>query len=90
MDDSVWLHILMWTLTDIVANCYIELQLTFYYNVSSLVIELLTYFQLPIHYEIGTKILTSLHVLTFLYYIHEWRKKHMMIRIEIPNHLLAD
>ena len=59
MDDSIYLRILQLNLTITVAKWYIEL-LQHYGNFSSLSMEFLKHFQLPICYEIGTNLLTSL------------------------------
>ena len=53
----------------------------------------LTHFQLPIHYETDTDLLTSLHQNTstqISYHIHEWRRKIRIIKAPIPDQLLAD
>ena len=57
---SWWEIMLDFTLTEITAKWYIELQSTSIHYFSSLE-DLLTHFQLPIHYETITKLLTSLH-----------------------------
>ena len=52
----------------------------------------LTHFQLPIRYETGTHLLTSLkqdratHILD---HIHEWWCRRHMIKFEIPDQLLT-
>jgi hypothetical protein len=56
-------------------------------------IDFLTHFQLPIHYETGTKILTSLRQSTSTHisdHIHEWRRRRRLIKASIPDQLLAD
>ena len=53
----------------------------------------LTHFQLPIRYETGTELLTSLHQTTSIHisdHIHEWRRRRRLIKVVIPNHLLAE
>ena len=53
----------------------------------------LTHFQLPIWYEIGTDLLTSLQQNTSTHisdHIHEWRRRHRLIKAPIPTLLLAD
>ena len=50
----------------------------------------LTHFQLPIRYEMGTDILTSLRQNTSTHisdHIHEWRR---LIKAPFPDQLLAD
>ena len=53
----------------------------------------LTHFQLPIWYEIGTDLLTSLQQTTSTHisnHIHEWRRRRRLIKAPIPDQLLAD
>ena len=53
----------------------------------------LTHFQLPIRYEMGTNILTSLwqNTSTHIFdHIHEWRRWRRLIKAPIPDQLLAD
>ena len=55
--------------------------------------EFLTHFHLPIWYETGTNLLTSLHQTTSTHisvHIHEWRRKRRLIKAPIPDQLLAD
>ena len=59
----------------------------------SLATVLLTHFQLPIHYEMGTDILTSLRQKTSTHisnHIHEWKMQRRLIKAPIPDQLLAD
>ena len=60
MDDSVRLRIFQRTLTGIAAKWYIELPQHSFVNFGSLATVFLTHFQLPIFYETGTDLLTSL------------------------------
>ena len=53
----------------------------------------LTHFQLPIHYEMGTYILTSLHKNTSTHisdHIHEWRRWKRLIKVLIPIQLFVN
>jgi hypothetical protein len=53
----------------------------------------LTHFQLPIRYETGTELLTSLHQKTSIHisdHIHEWRQRRRLIKVVIPDQLLAE
>jgi len=53
----------------------------------------LTHFQLPIRYEIGTELLTSLHQSTsthILDHIHEWRRRRQLIKATIPGEFVAN
>ena len=59
----------------------------------SLATVFLTHFQLPIRYEIGTDLLTSLwhNTSTHIFdHIHEWRRQRRLIKAPIPDQLLAD
>ena len=53
----------------------------------------LTHYQLPIHYETGTKILSSFkqnkatHISN---HIHEWRRRRHLIKLELPDQLLVE
>ena len=53
----------------------------------------LTHFQLPIRYEMGTELLTSLQQSTSTHisdHIHEWRQCQRLIKTTIRDQLLAD
>lgn len=53
----------------------------------------LTHFQLPIYYETGTHLLTSLkqNIATHISdHIHEWRCRHRLIKFEIPDEILTE
>ena len=62
-------------------------------NFGSLATVFLTHFHLPIHYEIGTNLLTSLQQNTSTHIsdrIHEWRRQRRLIKAPILDQLLAD
>ena len=61
MDDSVRLRLFQRTLTGIATKWYIELPQHSFVDFGSLATVFLTHFQLPIRYEMGTDLLTSLH-----------------------------
>ena len=53
----------------------------------------LTHFQLPIRYETGTELLTSLRQSTSTHisdHIHEWRRRRRLIKAAIPGEFVAD
>ncbi len=53
----------------------------------------LTHFQLSVHYEIGTYLLTSLKQDTTTHisnHLHEWRCRHQLIKFEIADQLLTE
>ena len=70
---------------------YIELPQHLFVDFGSLMF--LTHFQLPIHYEMGTDLLTSLRQNTSTHisdHIHEWRRRRRLIKAPIPDQLLSD
>ena len=76
MDGSICLIIFQRTPTRIGAKWYIELPHHSFFDFNTLAMVFLTCFQLPITYEIGIDILTSLRQTnsTHIYdHIHEWR-----------------
>ena len=70
------MHIFQQTLTGSAEKWYIELPRASFHDFNSLAMSFLTHFQLPIRYEIGTELLTSLRQTNFVHisdHIHEWR-----------------
>ena len=62
-------------------------------DLNSLETIFLTHFQLPIHYETGTDILTSLCHNTSTHisdHMHEWRRRRRLIKAPIPDQLLSE
>ena len=93
MDDLVHLRLFQQTLIGTAAKWYIELPQHSFVDFGSLATVFLRHFQLPIHYEIGTDLLTSLRENTSTHisdHIHEWRRWRRLIKASIPNQLLAD
>jgi hypothetical protein len=60
MDDSIHLRLFQRTLTGSTVKWYIELPRGFFSDFNTLDMDFLTHYQLPIHYDTGTEILTSL------------------------------
>ena len=60
VEDFVRLRIFHQTLMGAVVKWYIKLPRGAYQDFNSLAMEFLTHLQLPVHYEIGTHLLTSL------------------------------
>jgi hypothetical protein len=93
MDDSISLHLFQRTLTGSVAKWYIELPRGFFVDFNTLVMAFLTHYQLLICYETGTEILSSFkqnkatHISD---HIHEWRQRRRLIKLELPDQLLAE
>jgi hypothetical protein len=76
MDDSIRLRLFQGTLTGSATKWYIELPRASFHDFNSLAMSFLMHFQLPIRYEMGIKILTSLHQIDSMHisdHIHEWR-----------------
>ena len=61
MDDPVCLRLFQCTLASTAVKWYIELPQHSFVDFISLEIVFLTHFQLPIRYEMGTELLTSLY-----------------------------
>ena len=93
MDDLVRLWVFQWTLTNTAMKWYIELPQHSFVDFGSLVTMFLTHFQLPIRYETGTDLLTSMWQNTSTHisdHIHEWRRQRRLIKAPILDQLLAD
>jgi hypothetical protein len=93
MDDSIRLCLFQRTLTVSATKWYIELPHDFFHDFNSFAMSFLTQFQLPIHYETGTKLLTSLRQTDSVHisdHIHEWRRRRRMIKVIIPDILLVE
>jgi hypothetical protein len=93
MDDSIRLRLFQRTLTGAAAKWYIELPRGFFSDFNTLAMAFLTHYQLPIRYDTGTEILTSFkqdsgtHISD---HIHEWRRRRRLIKLELPDQLLAE
>jgi hypothetical protein len=93
MDDSIRLRLFQRTLIGSVVKWYIELPRGFFFDFNILAMDFLTHYQLPIRYDTGTEILTSFkqskgtHISD---HIHEWRRRRHLIKLELPDHLLAE
>lgn len=88
LDDSIWLRLLQQNLTGSTAKWYIELARGSFQDFNSLATTFLTHFQLPIRYEMGTHLLTSLKQTTATHIsdnIHEWRRCRHLIKFWIPD-----
>jgi hypothetical protein len=93
MDDSIRLRLFQRTLTGAAAKWYIELPRGFFSDFNTLAMAFLTHYQLPIRYDTGTKILTSFEQSTGTHisdHIHEWRRRRRLIKLELPDQLLAE
>jgi hypothetical protein len=93
MDDSIRLRIFQRTLTGSAAKWYIELPRGFFSDFNTLAMAFLTHYQLPIRYDTGTEILTSFKQTKGTHisdHIHEWRRRRRLIKLELPDQLLAE
>ena len=93
MDDSIRLQLFQRTFTGTVAKWYIEFPQHSFVDFGSLATVFLTHFQLPIRYEMGNDLLTSLWQNTSTHisdHVHEWRRQTRLIKAPILDQLLAD
>jgi hypothetical protein len=93
MDDSIRLRLFQRTLTGSATKWYIELPRDFFNDFNTLAMDFLTHYQFPIHYETRTKILSSFkkYSSTHIFdHIHEWRRRRRLIKVPLPNQLLAE
>ena len=93
MDDLVCLRLFQRTLTGTAVKWYVELPQHSFVDFGSLETVFLTQFQLPMCYEMGIDLLTSLRKNTSTHisdHIHEWRRRRRLNKAPIPNQLLAD
>ena len=92
IDDLIGLRLFQRTLTGADAKWYIELPRGIFQDFNTLTMAFLTHFQLPVRYEAGMHLLTSLkqdratHISD---HIDEWRQRHRLIKFEIPGQLLT-
>lgn len=92
VDDNFRLCLFPRTVIGNAAKWYIELQHASVNTFDALVMEFLNHFQLPIHYEIGTELLTSFCQDTSTHvsnHIHEWRRRWMLVKAPLPDFLLT-
>jgi hypothetical protein len=93
MDDSIRLRLFQRTLTGSATKWYIELPQGFFTDFNILAMAFLTHYQLPFCYETGIDILSSFkqnkatHISD---HIHEWRRRRHLIKLELPDQLLAE
>ena len=93
MDYSIRLCLSQQTLTSAPTKWYIELPRSNYRDFNSLAMAFLTHFQLPVHYETGTYLLTSLKQDTTTHisdHIDEWRHRNHLIKFNIFDQLLTE
>lgn len=93
VDDSICLRLFQRTLIGASMKWYVELPRGTYADFNSLDMAFLTHFQLPISYETGTHLLTSLYKDTATHisnHIHEWIHRRRLIKFEILDDLLME
>jgi len=91
--DSIWIHLFPHTLISNDTKWYIKLPRTSVNTFGALAMEFLNHFQLPIHYKIKTRLLTTLRQDTSTHifdHIHEWRHRQRLVKAPLPDYLLAD
>ena len=91
--DSIQLRLFQRTLIGLTAKWYIELPRGSFNNFNMLAKSFLTHFQLPVCYDNGTKLLTSLKQITSTYIsdrIHEWRRRRSLVKVFILDQILAE
>jgi hypothetical protein len=77
MEDSICLCLFQRKLMGSIAKWYIEFPRGSFQYFNSLSMSFLMHFKLPIRYEMGTKLLTSLRQTNYMHisdHIHEWRR----------------
>lgn len=93
VDDSIRLHLFQRTLIGAAAKWYTELPRGTYVDYNSLAMTFVTNFQLSVHYENATHLLTSLKQYTATHisdHIHEQRHRRRLIKFKIPNEFLTE
>jgi hypothetical protein len=93
MDDSIRLRIFQRTLMGSTTKWYIELPRGFFNDFNTLAMAFLTHYQLPIRYETRTKILSSFKQSSYTHisdHIHEWRRRRRLIKVPLPDQMLAE
>jgi hypothetical protein len=76
-DDSIQLILFQHTLIGVSMKWYIELPRGAYETFSQMVLVFLNHFQLPVHYDDGLELMSTLHqdkATHILYHIQEWRR----------------
>ena len=92
-DDSVRLRLFQRMLKVLATKWYIELLRASFDNFTALATVFLTHFQLPIRYETRKKLLTKFKQTNATHisdHIHEWRRRHRMVKTFVPDQLLAE
>jgi hypothetical protein len=86
--DYIRLRLFYCTLIEIVSQWYIELPRGTYGSFQQLVLGFLNHFQLPVRYDVGLELLSTLrqgsstHILD---HIQEWRRKIWLVKTPIPR-----
>jgi hypothetical protein len=93
MEESIRLCLFQRTLMGLVAKRYIEFPLELFNDFNTLAMVLLMHYQLQIRYKTGAKILISFKQSssTHIYnHIHEWKRRRHLIKVPLPDQLLAE
>jgi hypothetical protein len=92
-DDSIRLRLFQRTLIGVAVKWYIELPRGAYGTFSQLVMVFLNHFQLPIRYDVGLELLSTLRQDTATHisdHIQEWRRWKRLIKTPIPPTFLLE
>ena len=91
-DDSIHLRLFQRTLTGPAVKWYIELPRA-YVLFDDLAMTFLNHFQLPVHYDVGTKLLLTFQQDKATYisdHIQEWHRRKRLIKAFIPPEFLLE
>jgi hypothetical protein len=91
--DSIRLRLFQCTLIGVASQWYIELPRGTYGSFNQLVMAFLNHFQLPIRYDVGLKLLSTLRQDTATHisdHIQEWRRWRWLIKTPIPPTFLLE
>jgi hypothetical protein len=91
--DSIRLRLFQCTLIGVVSQWYIELPRGTYGSFHQLVLAFLNHFQLPIRYDVGLELLSTLRQGTDTHisdHIQEWRRWKWLIKTPIPPTFLLE
>jgi hypothetical protein len=91
--DSIRLRLFQCTLIGVASKWYIELPRGTYGSFHQLVLAFHNQFQLPIHYDVGLKLLSTLHqgiATHILDHIQEWHRRKWLIKTPMPPTFLLE
>jgi hypothetical protein len=92
-DDSIHLRLFQCTLMGVTMKWYIELPGGTYRTFNQMVLVFLNHFQLPVHYDVGLELLSTLHQDKATHisdHIQEWHRWKRLIKAYIPPEFLLE